>query len=253
MPVILSATSEGTKAGAPVASPTTSARPEAAWMISSKAGRARCGPSWPKPVATAKTIRGFSALHCSGPKPRRAMPAGRILVTSTSAVGISRRSTSAPSGVFRSMQMLRLLRLMPRKTEAIPRLRNRPEFRTRSPVGVSILMISAPQSPICCVQKGPSTTEVRSSTRRPASGPVAAAVSGMDATLRFAVSLALAPRLGYPGGSRGGRPCTAAACCSPPARSPPAPPSRRRIGRRGASPSSCPSPLAARRTSSPAR
>jgi hypothetical protein len=36
-----------------VLAPTTAAKPLAAWMISSKAGRARCGPSCPKPVATA--------------------------------------------------------------------------------------------------------------------------------------------------------------------------------------------------------
>jgi len=33
--------------------PIDDARPEAAWMISSKAGRAAHGPSWPKPVAAA--------------------------------------------------------------------------------------------------------------------------------------------------------------------------------------------------------
>ena len=52
MPQILSPISDGTKAGSSSV-PIAAAKPEAAWMISSKAGRARQGPSWPKPVAVA--------------------------------------------------------------------------------------------------------------------------------------------------------------------------------------------------------
>ena len=52
MPQSLSPIRLGTKAGSSSV-PMAEAKPEAAWMISSKAGRARQGPSWPKPVATA--------------------------------------------------------------------------------------------------------------------------------------------------------------------------------------------------------
>src|SRR4051812_1409018 len=52
-------------------------------------------------------------------------------------------------------------------------------------------MTSAPRSPSICVAYGPSTTEVRSSTRTPASGP--AFLVGCDAAT-FDASLAAAHR-----------------------------------------------------------
>ena len=52
MPQILSPIRLGTKTGSSSV-PIAEANPDAAWMISSNAGRARQGPSWPKPVATA--------------------------------------------------------------------------------------------------------------------------------------------------------------------------------------------------------
>ncbi len=52
MPHSLSPIRLGTKAGSSSV-PMADAKPDAAWMISSNAGRARQGPSWPNPVATA--------------------------------------------------------------------------------------------------------------------------------------------------------------------------------------------------------
>ena len=52
MPQILSPTRLGTKAGSSSV-PMAEAKPDAAWMISSNAGRAAQGPFWPNPVAEA--------------------------------------------------------------------------------------------------------------------------------------------------------------------------------------------------------
>jgi hypothetical protein len=52
MPQILSPIRLGTNAGSSSV-PMAEANPDAAWMISSNAGRARHGPSCPNPVATA--------------------------------------------------------------------------------------------------------------------------------------------------------------------------------------------------------
>ena len=91
--------------------------------------------------------------------------------------GISRRSTAAPSGCFRSSAMLRLLRFAAMNWPLMPRLRNWPEVRQVSPVRVSTLMISAPQSPRVCVPNGPNSTVVRSRMRKPFSGPVGVVIA----------------------------------------------------------------------------
>ena len=67
--------------------------------------------------------------------------------------------------------MERLLRLVVRKTAAMPLLRPGPMPRAISPVGVSILITSAPMSPNICAAHGPMTTVVRSTTRIPSNVP----------------------------------------------------------------------------------
>jgi len=64
--------------------------------------------------------------------------------TSTSADAISRSTASRPAGFFRSRQMLRLLRLVLRKTGPMPAWRVGPISRVTSPSGVSTLITSAP-------------------------------------------------------------------------------------------------------------
>ena len=100
-----------------------------------------------------------------------------MLLTSASTVGISRRSTALPSGCFRSSAMLRLLRFAAMNCPLMPRLRNWPEVRQVSPVRLSTLMISAPQSPRVWVPNGPNSTVVRSRMRKPFSGPVGSVIA----------------------------------------------------------------------------
>jgi hypothetical protein len=71
----------------------------------------------------------------------------------------------------------RLLRLMPRKYAASPATKGGPQPRVSSPLsGGSTLITSAPMSPSIMVQSGPARMRVRSTTRIPASGPLAASV-----------------------------------------------------------------------------
>src|SRR6218665_2390980 len=56
--------------------------------------------------------------------------------------------------------------------ELIPTCCDTPLARIMSPSGPSILITSAPRSASTWVAKGPRTTEVRSSTRMPSSGPL---------------------------------------------------------------------------------
>src|SRR5436309_446033 len=53
----------------------------------------------------------------------------------------------------------------------MPGWRRGPSCRVVSPSGGSILITSAPRSPSCWAAHGPSTTEVQSRIRTPASGP----------------------------------------------------------------------------------
>src|SRR6478735_5503741 len=114
---------------------------------------------------------GFSSARRAYPRPSRAIAAGRMLVASTSADFVSSSSNSAPAADFRSMTMLRLLRLRPRNSGPRPCSPFGPSVRVESPPGASTLMTSAPRSPSICVAEGPMKTVVRSSTLMPDSGP----------------------------------------------------------------------------------
>jgi hypothetical protein len=67
-----------------------------------------------------------------------------MLCTTTSTVGSRRLIAATPAGCFRSMHSDRLLRLMARKIELMPRPRVTPLVRMRSPSGASTLITSAP-------------------------------------------------------------------------------------------------------------
>src|ERR1700690_1224958 len=82
------------------------------------------------------------------------------------------------AGNFRSSSTLRLLRFACRYSGPIPAWRQGPIQRIESPPLASILTTSAPRSPSICVAEGPITTVVRSSTRTPLNGPVAAVPVG---------------------------------------------------------------------------
>src|SRR3954454_13204643 len=101
------------------------------------------------------------------------MAPGAKFSTSTSAPAISRRSTCLPPSVFRSSTMPRLLRFIIRKEAASSPIFGGTEWRGSSPFGgFLILMTSAPMSASIRVQVGPAMTWVRSTTLRPASGPL---------------------------------------------------------------------------------
>ena len=68
--------------------------------------------------------------------------------------------------------MLRLPRFTFTKTPLIPDSGPTEMNRVLSPCGGSTLMTSAPMSAMICVQYGPITIAVRSTTRTPASGPL---------------------------------------------------------------------------------
>src|SRR5690349_1747658 len=85
--------------------------------------------------------------------------------------------TSASSAVLstserRSSTTLRLPRLTLAKTPLIPCAGPTEMKRVLSPCGGSILITSAPMSAMICVQYGPITIAVRSTTDKPASGPL---------------------------------------------------------------------------------
>ncbi len=85
--------------------------------------------------------------------------------------------------------MPRLLRFIIRKEASSSPIFGGTECRVSSPFGdFSILMTSAPMSASIRVQVGPAMTWVRSTTFRPASGPVRGALlfSGMGAPIRHA-------------------------------------------------------------------
>src|SRR5690348_419450 len=90
----------------------------------------------------------------------------------TSASTTSARSAVLPSSVRRSSTTLRLPRLTLTNTPLIPGAGPTEMKRVLSPSGGSILMTSAPMSAMICVQYGPITIAVRSTTRTPFSGPL---------------------------------------------------------------------------------
>jgi hypothetical protein len=109
--------------------------------------------------------------------PNRSAAPKRIEWTNTSAVSMSFRSAARAFGCFKSRTTERLLRLRLRKYEPMAGLRASPMWRVVSPSGASTLITSAPMSPRICVQDGPRTLLVRSTTLSPASGPCAAPAS----------------------------------------------------------------------------
>src|SRR5438270_10162043 len=124
----------------------------------------RRGPVWPKPVSEQMTSRGNSADSAAGEHPSRTSTPARKPSMSTSARAQSRRSTPGPSRALRSIAMLRLPRFSASNCSGSP--------RRRSPSATSsTLTISAPRSASRSVAYGPGYSRVRSTTRKPASGP----------------------------------------------------------------------------------
>src|SRR6202022_62464 len=103
------------------------------------------------------------------------MALARMEWMKTSASNVSARSAVLPSSDRRSSTTLRLPRLTFTKTPLIPGSGPTEMWRVLSPSGGSILMTSAPMSAIICVQYGPITIAVTSTTSTPASGPLATA------------------------------------------------------------------------------
>src|SRR3990170_2820970 len=89
----------------------------------------------------------------------------------TSAVSISARIAVLPGSVCRSRTMLRLPRLTFTNTPLIPGAGPTEMNRVLSPCGGSTLITSAPMSAMICVQYGPITIAVRSTTHTPRNGP----------------------------------------------------------------------------------
>src|SRR4029450_8471649 len=116
------------------------------------------------------------------------MVPGRKFSSRTSLFFASLRRTSRPSGAFRFRVMLFLLRFTDMKYVDSPPT-NGGQLRVSSPLpGSSTLITSAPMSPSIIAQKGPARTPVRSSTRTPASGPLAFATeSSFPGALREAL------------------------------------------------------------------
>src|SRR5215468_2942574 len=103
------------------------------------------------------------------------MVPGRKFSKTTSARAMRRRRMACPSGAFMFRVRLFLLRLTDMKYVDSPPTKGG-QLRVSSPLpGSSILITSAPMSPSIIAQKGPARTRVRSSTRTPASGPLACA------------------------------------------------------------------------------
>ena len=113
----------------------------------------------------------------------------RIECKSTSLPAAILWSTAWPSRFLRSMTTLRLLRLLARKSAPIRSERRGPIERVISPSGGSTLMTSAPMSPRYCAVIGPSTTDVRSRTLTPSSGPCAVIGSSLVSLSRYAACI----------------------------------------------------------------
>src|SRR5262245_42074650 len=90
----------------------------------------------------------------------------------TSASRKSAHNAVLPASDRRSSTTLRLPRFTFTKTPLIPEAGPTEIKRVLSPSGGSILITSAPMSAIICVQYGPITIAVRSTTFTPANGPL---------------------------------------------------------------------------------
>src|SRR6478609_12058583 len=89
----------------------------------------------------------------------------------TSACRTSARRASRPASLRRSNTTLRLPRLTLTNTPLIPGSGPTEMNLVLSPCGGSTLITSAPMSAMICVQYGPITIAVRSTTRTPLRGP----------------------------------------------------------------------------------
>ena len=110
-------------------------------------------------------MSGASARTAASPKPMRSITPVRKFWMNTSAVGIRRFRTSAPSRVFRSRTMERLLRLLLRNEAEKPPRRLAAVRVWSPPCGFSTLITSAPWSASNIVAEGPEIIEVRSTIR----------------------------------------------------------------------------------------
>ena len=125
----------------------------------------------PNAVTEQYTSRGLSCAAAKKSMPSFSMTPARRLWTKTSARWMSRLRMSIPASRLRSTARLFLFRLNAKKM-ALSRAQNGgPQARASSPrPGRSTLMTSAPMSPSVCVQNGPATFWVRSTTTIPSSG-----------------------------------------------------------------------------------
>src|SRR5205823_10879310 len=143
--------------------------PAIACGVHSKLLYSAYGPLLPNPFTEARMRRGLRACSASQPSPSRSSEPGPRFSTTTSAVFAISRNISRPRSDLRLSVTPLLLEFRRRKNhESSPRLSER-AVRPCSPTGVSILMTSAPSHPSICVQLGPASYWVRSSTRIPSS------------------------------------------------------------------------------------
>ena len=100
------------RTGPPPASPVMLSMPPMPCTMMSSAGRCAYGPVWPNPETEHTTSRGLRARSVSWSSPSFSIVPGRKFSMRTSERSASRSSSSLPSGLARSMAMLRLPRLM---------------------------------------------------------------------------------------------------------------------------------------------
>ena len=158
----------GRQRGRPIGQPLASANPDIASATVPNPGSEEYGPDWPKPVVRTITSPGFCSCSVSGPRFHRSSVPGRKLSTNTSASRRSRFASSCPAGFERSRVTQRLLRAASAHQSDSP-LSIESSERSGSPRGCSILITSAPKSPISEATTGPARRVAASTTRRPLS------------------------------------------------------------------------------------
>ena len=112
-------------------------------------------------------------MQSSGPRPRRSVTPGRKPSNSASAVSTSFRTSSTPSGCFRSMAMERRF------------LASTSRPRPAAPIR-STRITSAPMSDSIMPQNGPGPIPASSMTRNPCNGPTVGLLARLS---RFAESV----------------------------------------------------------------
>src|SRR5215467_13971356 len=133
-----------------------------------------------------RTRRGACRSNQASVKPHFSSVPNLKLSMSTSDFSIRPARTFCPAGTAMLSVSERLLRLTPRKYTASLPTKGGPQLRVSSPLsGGSTLITSAPMSPSIMVQSGPARIRVKSTTRMPASGPLAVSVisAPVDSTL----------------------------------------------------------------------